>query len=285
MRFTLILTVIILCISSSLAISQSGNGTANEWEDVILLKTGVSFRGIIFEQIPNKYYKIRLYDGSILEFKAENVDVVTRQPIVKHNNLQSEESQNKHVQPTKIYSTYNTQTKPLWLTVGPYLNLGLSSGGSDYDPRYQAFYGIGLGASVGTKIGDNAYVMGMLSADFNRVASDLPKDNSTSSTEVIYASKQNVYRIGAGISHKIQDFFGILQIGEVFAENWDQEYLDYSQNKVPEKYSSDNNPFISAGLIFPISDGLVVSTSCDVTKIFNSLTISIKLGLVYTPIF
>ena len=292
MRFTIILTLIILFFTHSSSISQTGNETINEWEDIILLKSGTSFRGIIFEQIPGKFYKIRLNDGTVLEFESFLVDVVTRQPKVKLPQLQKEEPSDKNIAIAKIYDVpIDAPLKPLWLTIGPSIHVGdLGSlfglfPVSKNAPLVGLLYGIALDASVGTKISDKMYAWGALSVDFNKVLTSYKNINSN---EVVYSytSKMNRYSISVGMSHKIQNFFLVWKIGEAFGESWIPEHLDLDGYTVPEKYISDSYPLIGWGVILPIIEGTLSGSGiADVSGLYDSVNLSFKFGLVYTPNF
>lgn len=72
---TLLLSILAIFITNiPTAIAQ------DNYEDVIYLKSGTVFRGIIVEQIPDKYYKLKMADGNIFEFETQLVARVTREP-------------------------------------------------------------------------------------------------------------------------------------------------------------------------------------------------------------
>lgn len=293
MRFTIIFSFIVLFFTHSLAISQTGNETINEWEDIILLKSGTSFRGIIFEQIPNKYYKIRLHDGTVLEFESFLVDIVTRQPKVKLPELQQEEPKDKNVPIAKIYDIpIDTPLKSLWLTIGPSVHLGIMGWSpfglfpapKDAEP-VGLMYGIGIDASVGTKISDKMYAWGALSTDFNKVLTSYTYVNSND-VAYSYTSKMNRYSISVGLSHKITNFFLVLELGQAFGECWIPEHFDIDGYTVPEKYISDSYSLIGWGVIIPLIEGsLSASGIADISGLFGSVNLNLKFGLVYTPNF
>jgi V8-like Glu-specific endopeptidase len=70
-----LITFIFLTIISISAYSQSN------YQDVVYLKDGSIYRGIILEQIPNKTIKLEIIGKNLIVFKMEDIEKMTREPI------------------------------------------------------------------------------------------------------------------------------------------------------------------------------------------------------------
>lgn len=57
--------------------------TSPNLEDVLYMKNGNIFHGIIIEQVPNDYVKIQTRDGNLLRFKTSEIDRMTREAVYK----------------------------------------------------------------------------------------------------------------------------------------------------------------------------------------------------------
>lgn len=290
MRFTVLFAFIALFLTSSFALSQTDNSTTNEWEDIILLKSGASFRGIIFEQIPNKYYKIRLNDGTVLEFESFLVDVVTRQPKVKFP-AQQQQTGASPSEPTittpsdyRIVAPHDDRLPSTWLTFGPSVNLGYIVGASSdaYTSTLSLFYGLNLHASYGKKLSEKMYIWGTLSGDFNKVVTSYSSGSGSSYTQT---SGVNQYRIGLGMSYKVIENFIVWSIGESFAEKWIPERKIDNVVISPAMYASDRFLYVNWGAVIPLDFHVSGYITADITYLFEEVHLGGKFGLLYTPNF
>ena len=64
--------------------------------NVVHLKNGSVLKGVILEQIPNESLKLRLYDGSVFVFRADEIEKITLEEAV-----QNEPKEQKPVEPVK----------------------------------------------------------------------------------------------------------------------------------------------------------------------------------------
>ena len=64
--------------------------------NVVHLKNGSVLKGVIMEQVPNESLKLRLYDGSIFVFRADEIEKITLEEAV-----QTEPKEQKPVEPVK----------------------------------------------------------------------------------------------------------------------------------------------------------------------------------------
>ncbi len=64
--------------------------------NVVHLKNGSVLKGVIMEQVPNESLKLRLYDGSIFVFRADEIEKITLEEAV-----QNEPKEQKPVEPAK----------------------------------------------------------------------------------------------------------------------------------------------------------------------------------------
>ena len=71
-RLLFLLLVLIRCNINSYAQTE-------EFEDVLFLNSGTMFRGIIIMYVPEKFYKIKLADGSIFDIETRLVAKVVRE--------------------------------------------------------------------------------------------------------------------------------------------------------------------------------------------------------------
>ncbi|MBK9247884.1 MAG: hypothetical protein IPM69_07185 [Ignavibacteria bacterium] len=281
---------IVLIFCTVCVFAQGTNTSPVEYEDIIVLKSGVSFSGIIFEQVPNKIYKIRLHDGTILEFEAYLVEIISRQPRVILPPLQQKEKTSTPTPPSTIsqVSTIYPNAdkaiplKPLWFTIGPNINAGYStslsfSNYSNMNLGSGYMYGFGGSVSCGFKVGEKSYVWGSVSGDMGRMAS-VSVDQS-----YIVNSNINEYRIGVGMSNKVQNYFMIWSLGYSFGERWDDEVSDIYGKIRPQGYFTDRFASITWGVVMPIDKRIAGSVSTNINGLFETLNIALKLGLVYTP--
>src|SRR5436189_3530467 len=71
------LLILVLVLTSTITYAQADK---QQYDDVIILKSGTVFRGTIIESIPDVSYKIKQKDGTILEFEARLIEKVMRVP-------------------------------------------------------------------------------------------------------------------------------------------------------------------------------------------------------------
>jgi hypothetical protein len=58
----------------------------NNMEDVIYLKNGSIYRGLIIEQIPNESFKIKIAGGSVMAVSVSEIQKITKEETPKSNN-------------------------------------------------------------------------------------------------------------------------------------------------------------------------------------------------------
>lgn len=75
--------------------------------NVVHLKNGSVLKGVIIEQIPNESLKLRLYDGSVFVFRADEIEKITLEEAV-----QIEVKEQKAVEPAKT-PVVVPETKPV----------------------------------------------------------------------------------------------------------------------------------------------------------------------------
>jgi hypothetical protein len=74
------LTLIILLMTTSIISFSQKN-----YEDVVYLKNGSVFHGMIVELVPNQSLKIETIGGNIFAFKMDEIEKYTKEPIGKQN--------------------------------------------------------------------------------------------------------------------------------------------------------------------------------------------------------
>ena len=70
--------IILLLTAATLAFSQ------NNYEDVVYLKNGSIFHGIIIELVPGESMKIETFGGNVFAFKMDEIEKYTKEPVGKH---------------------------------------------------------------------------------------------------------------------------------------------------------------------------------------------------------
>ena len=76
--YTSFLTILLAMIFCQNALAQ------DDREDVIYLKNGAIYRGVIVEQIPGESYKIEIAGGSVIKIAAQDVLRVVKEPKVRN---------------------------------------------------------------------------------------------------------------------------------------------------------------------------------------------------------
>ena len=66
----------LLCL---LLFAVAFNASAQQYEDIVYLKDGSMIRGIIVEQVPNEYLKIRIQGGTVFIFKMADVSKIAKE--------------------------------------------------------------------------------------------------------------------------------------------------------------------------------------------------------------
>lgn len=77
---SIVLLFAVFCLITVPAAAQ------NQMEDVVYLKTGGIIRGVIVEQVPAQYVKIRTKDQNVFVFKPEEIEKMTRENLISSDN-------------------------------------------------------------------------------------------------------------------------------------------------------------------------------------------------------
>lgn len=300
MKYTVFFLIVLLSISyTSYTYAQSTNNSEQqnvEWEDVVLLKSGASFRGILLEQIPGKLYRLRLNDGNIIDFEGFLVDMVVRQPKVKvpvtNNSTSTQAPQTQTGNSQKgdiVYSTIikpsTEQVKPLpyWFEAGPRLNAGFTGLGTAFgliNDGLGLIYGYGAEGSGGILLNDKMYLLGQLSVDFNTITTPFASD---SRSDYEYPDiKFNTYRLGLGMSYRMFNYYIFWTVGQSFSERWVPGYTNEFEREIPSSYGTDKYLYINSGTIIHINGKLSGIVGANITGLFDTFMITTRFGLTYS---
>ena len=115
---------------------------AQQYRDVLHLKDGSVVRGYVKENIPDKWYKVELSDGTIAVYTPEEVNVVTKEivPPAKFNN------------PSGYFCLVELQIPTLLFDAGS-LGVDVING-----YRYSQYFAAGLGVGIETYLFSNFQV-------------------------------------------------------------------------------------------------------------------------------
>jgi hypothetical protein len=76
------LIIIILITVFYFFLAPAANFGQNNYEDAVCLKNGNIIHGMIIEQIPGAAVKIKCGDHNVCAFKTENIEKITREPLI-----------------------------------------------------------------------------------------------------------------------------------------------------------------------------------------------------------
>lgn len=269
--------------------SKGGNPPANQVSpksdttvvDIIVLKSGAVFRGTILSFIENIYYRIKLQDGTVLDFETRLVEQVLKERVVNGRVISNTGQEVTYKAPDKYASM-----KQYFLAGGANLNLSLpfyadiSTDGQRASISYNlGFHGLGgyrlssvlyLGGILGYNVGKGQYV------------------SSNSSRVVSYDETMFSYGVGpiwkssliGGISYQYvfigQDFSAISYDDIVFDPNSGiSETVGIKDNK--------HSLSIGTGILVEITSGLGFLTETRFNYFRGSGNLNARLGLVYSP--
>lgn len=136
---------IVILLSSITFISE--NIFAQQFEDIVYLKNGTVYFGIIIEEVPGEYIKLKIKDGNVHEFKIADIEKRKKEEII----LKKEEVKinEKSVQEQKLKKQYYA---PNSLTIQP-IGLFTALTNMEYDRNLSGNFSTGIKFSFMTFFG------------------------------------------------------------------------------------------------------------------------------------
>lgn len=158
----LLFTVVFLTITH-VSFSQ------NNMEDVVYLKNGSIYRGIIIEEVPNQSIKIQTYDMNVLFFKLEEIEKFT-----KEYKLNNKKFKNKNLDSDRLPSQGEIRNQGF----STIFESSFSNGTGTYDFNYSTIrnvdWAVGFKTVNGYQFNDYLFAGGGVGVDFYSKSTYLP---------------------------------------------------------------------------------------------------------------
>jgi hypothetical protein len=249
--------------------------------DVIVLKSGVVFKGTIISQIQNVGYSIRLMDGTVLDFEARLVEQVLKERSVNGRIVSDAGSDVMYKAPDKY-----ANIKQYFLVGGANLNISLPffSDVSNGDVSASIGYSYGFHGFGGYRLGNAIYIGALLGYNIGK------GQYASSNISQVVSFDERMFSYGLGpiwksniigdLSYQYvfigQDFSTISYEGIVFNPNTGRT----------EKATIDDRKHsltIGTGILVEIYNGLSFMTETRFNYFRGSGNLNARLGLVYSP--
>jgi len=279
-KITIVAIAILLFGNSSVCLAaMSPDSTkkqiVDELEDVVYLKNGTVFRGILIEQNVNEYYKLKLNSGAVLEFVPFEILKVTKEARIVTKEREINESARVEQYGSFDMKPFSSQ-KVFYLAGGDF---GLYNG-------LYLDYGYGVFGMGGIHLVNQAYIG--ISASYSNI-------HNIFFENVFITNKID------GISHEFSLGIGGLVGGETFIIGgtvgpiWEsyqiyEVYFDSvnSRSDIHKVGVTNTGALLSAGVYFPLKGTNIAFNANGSLSIYNSFTSTkqaIKFGVSISNLF